>query len=442
MSSSTISYYHQHANDFQSQYLSQTAESVHASWKDYWPTQDQGQALDVGAGVGRDAQWLANKGWSVVAVEPAEGLRELGRTLTQSSPVTWLNDALPALEKTVALEMKFDLILLSAVWMHIPSSQRQRAFRKLSGLLKANGLLVISLRHGDSPDEREMYPVSADEIKRWAAEQGLAFAFHATDDDKLGRSSVHWETCVFRLPDDGTGAFPLIRHIVVNDDKASTYKLALLRTLVRIADGHPGAVIRREGDRVMIPMGLVSLYWAKQYLPLLQQKIRQGSHPNHYTDPWQGLGFVKEDGLLQFKNHSVHDFVIGSLWMGASGQALQRSLAHITDTIRKMPVKYITVPGSQNKTVFEVLPATTRRRVQDTFHVNFEQLSMFGEFSIPETIWHLMSQYACWIEPVIINEWVMVMKSYESNQGIHQSQLYSTLNWAEANAVQILCASV
>jgi hypothetical protein len=30
-----------------------------------------------------------------------------------------------------------------------------------------------------------------------------------------------------RLPDDGSGALPLLRHIILNDDKSSTYKLAL-----------------------------------------------------------------------------------------------------------------------------------------------------------------------------------------------------------------------
>jgi hypothetical protein len=36
------------------------------------------QALDIGAGSGRDAAWLAAEGWNVVAVEPALGLIVLG----------------------------------------------------------------------------------------------------------------------------------------------------------------------------------------------------------------------------------------------------------------------------------------------------------------------------------------------------------------------------
>jgi hypothetical protein len=42
-----------------------------------------------------------------------------------------------------------------------------------------------------------------------------------------------------QLPDDGTGALPLLRGIILNDDKSSTYKLALLRAILRVADGTP-----------------------------------------------------------------------------------------------------------------------------------------------------------------------------------------------------------
>jgi hypothetical protein len=49
-------------------------------------------------------------------------------------------------------------------------------------------------------------------------------------------SGVTWETVCLKLPDDGTEALPLLRHVILNDSKSSTYKVALLRILVRIAD--------------------------------------------------------------------------------------------------------------------------------------------------------------------------------------------------------------
>ena len=69
----TIDYYNQHSDSFKEQYLSKSAEEVHECWIEHLPS--SGQALDVGAGVGRDALWLAKLGFDVVAVEPSEVAR-------------------------------------------------------------------------------------------------------------------------------------------------------------------------------------------------------------------------------------------------------------------------------------------------------------------------------------------------------------------------------
>jgi len=98
---------------------------------------------------------------------------------------------------------------------------------------------------------------------------------------------------VLTLPDDGTGAFPLIRNIVINDAKAATYKMALIRSILRIAEGHPGAVVEREStvDKIALPLGLVAMYWLKLFKPLVDSyKMPQSS------DPQKGLGFVKDNG--------------------------------------------------------------------------------------------------------------------------------------------------
>jgi hypothetical protein len=47
----------------------------------------------------------------------------------------WINDRLPRLENVHRLGISFDFILLNAVWMHVPSANRRRAFRKLVTLL-------------------------------------------------------------------------------------------------------------------------------------------------------------------------------------------------------------------------------------------------------------------------------------------------------------------
>ena len=416
----TIDYYSEHATDFKEQYLSKSAEDVHECWLKHLPK--HGQALDVGAGVGRDALWLAKLGFDVVAVEPSEGLRAEGLKLTQGESVHWIDDKLPELSKVEALNLRFDLILLSAVWMHVPASQRERAFRKLTNLLKPNGKIVISLRHGSSPDEREMYPVDKSELAGFANQYGLSLTYDCDDVDKLNRPDVYWETVVYSLPDDGSGAFPLIRNILINDAKSSTYKLALVRSLLRIADGYPGAVISRDEKHVTLPLGLVSLFWARQYRPLVDRHIQQNAASS------KGLGFIKDDGWLALKNRSPLDFSVGQIFMGDEAKALHKMLKDIGQTIKNMPAKYITLPGSKDR-VFDVTTSSKRLTTESLF-TDIETLSQFGEFLVPSKIWELMTQYACWIEPVAINEWVNVMKGYQNNQGIDIQSLHQSLAWS------------
>ncbi|MDP5033046.1 bifunctional 2-polyprenyl-6-hydroxyphenol methylase/3-demethylubiquinol 3-O-methyltransferase UbiG [Paraglaciecola sp.] len=257
MSDSNITYYSKQAESLSAQYDNVSFTDVHSDWLSHLP--NKGRVLDVGAGSGRDAAYLANKGLSVVAVEPAEGMRSLARITKPHPNIHWLDDTLPELKKVFALQIKFDLILLSAVWMHIAPSSREKTFRNLSALLKPNGKLVISLRHGECHDERVMYDVSVSEHAQLASKFGLSYelATAKAETDKLGRKEVSWQTVVLTLPDDGTGAFPLIRNIVVNDNKSSTYKLALLRSLLRIAEGHPGAVMSQSDDCVELPLGFI-----------------------------------------------------------------------------------------------------------------------------------------------------------------------------------------
>lgn len=198
-------FYNDHAEILAAQYLSKTFEEVHSSWLHHLLpllTKNTLSILDVGAGSGRDVYYLAEKAQGketqIIAVEPAVVLAKMGQVLTRDLPVRWIGDSLPPLQKVVGLAQQFDLILLSAVWMHLSSSERPLALVTLSRLLNSTGLLVISLRHGPSPDARVMHSVSVDELLTLAADCQLQLLDLSQDEtDKLGRSQVHWQTLVF-----------------------------------------------------------------------------------------------------------------------------------------------------------------------------------------------------------------------------------------------------
>src|SRR5450755_4779746 len=77
------------------------------------------RVLDIGAGTGRDAAWFASQGHRVVAVEPTDALRIPAMALHPSPDIDWLDDSLPSLAVLRARGAKFDLVMLTAVWMHL-----------------------------------------------------------------------------------------------------------------------------------------------------------------------------------------------------------------------------------------------------------------------------------------------------------------------------------
>jgi protein-L-isoaspartate O-methyltransferase len=157
--------------------------------------------LDIGAGTGRDAAALASMGHAVLAVEPTDELRHAAASLHPMPHIEWLDDSLPLLLRVTQRRLKFDLILLSAVWMHLDKRQRRRAMPCVAALLAPGGSMIMTLRHGLVPRGRRMFDVSAVETIGLAAAQGLVVALHADrQDGAQRRPGVSWTRLAFRKP--------------------------------------------------------------------------------------------------------------------------------------------------------------------------------------------------------------------------------------------------
>jgi SAM-dependent methyltransferase len=156
--------------------------------------------IDIGAGIGVDAAALAALGHHVVAVEPVAALRESGRQLHPSPNIEWVADALPSLGTLMPRAGTFDLVLLSAVWMHLDEGERRRGMGQVCALLRENGRIIMSLRHGPVPDGRRMFPVTSKETAELAAQAGLRciLELHAQSVQQRNRSQgVTWTHLAF-----------------------------------------------------------------------------------------------------------------------------------------------------------------------------------------------------------------------------------------------------
>lgn len=425
-----VSIYDQNADAFAVRYEAVSSEALLADVLSIVPRAAAGRlALDIGAGTGRDAAWLSGLGYEVVAAEPAAGMRRVAAARHGNAGVRWIDDALPGLERTHSLGLSFDLILLSAVWQHVAPEVRARAFRKIATLMKPGGTLVITLRHGPAPPDLKMHPTSTAELEGLARLYGLEVLQIAPSADLTGRPGVSWDSMALRMPDDDTGALPLVRGIVLSDDKSSTYKLALLRAVTRIADYAPAAAtpVPDGRDAVEVPLGLVALNWLRMYLPLVR-----GGFPQAPSNVGTGrLGFAKDgfEALLALNTAAV-DLRVGATLGQDAGVALMSALSRAANTIAKMPANYTRYPNGGG----QVFGVTKRKAGRPTTTVlDLEALRGWGHLEVPGHLWRAMSRFSSWIDPMLMGEWSRLTRAYADRMGIAiaPGAVERALSWVE-----------
>ncbi len=107
-----------------------------------------GAALDVGAGEGADAIWLASRGWRVTAVDlstvalerAAAHASELGADI--AGRIDWVHEDVTSWDPGPG---RYDLV--SAQYLHLPPGPRQAMLGRLAAAVAPGGTLLIVGHH-------------------------------------------------------------------------------------------------------------------------------------------------------------------------------------------------------------------------------------------------------------------------------------------------------
>jgi len=99
-----------------------------------------GRALDLGAGEGRNAVWLAEQGWKVTAVDFSRVAIERGAAIAQRAgvEVEWVQADLTEYRPATAA---FDLVVI--LYLHLPPEARRRVLEQAVAALYPGGRLLI-----------------------------------------------------------------------------------------------------------------------------------------------------------------------------------------------------------------------------------------------------------------------------------------------------------
>ena len=201
MDSRTIQYYDDHADELFALYTE--SESGPAKYfKVAFPPGSE--ILDIGAGSGRDLGILIHEQYEAYGAEPSPRLRSLALQV-QGLEGRIYEGALPDLSGRIG--RKFDGILCSAVFQHIPREQQFDAAFDIRNLLKSNGRLLLSFpkdRPGIDASGRDVHgrlytPLVTEELELLFERLGFQGIGVWTDADSLGRPGISWTTLLFVL---------------------------------------------------------------------------------------------------------------------------------------------------------------------------------------------------------------------------------------------------
>jgi SAM-dependent methyltransferase len=104
-----------------------------------------GRALDLAAGEGRNAIWLAERGWDATAVDfsavAMERARRIGDERLGTADAGRLTTVAADVLRWAASGTAYDLVLV--IFLHLPEAQRRVVHRRAADALAPGGMLLV-----------------------------------------------------------------------------------------------------------------------------------------------------------------------------------------------------------------------------------------------------------------------------------------------------------
>jgi SAM-dependent methyltransferase len=164
---------------------------------------EPGTAVDLACGEGRNAIWLAGRGWDVTALDFSEVAVDRGRRLAGELPVAWVvGDAL-----SVELP-RADLVLLA--YLQLPEEERRSVVRRAFAALRPGGTFFLvahdssNLTEGTGGPQDPTVLYTADDVVDDLADEPfevvragrVARVVHGEDDHGGSADRTAWDALV------------------------------------------------------------------------------------------------------------------------------------------------------------------------------------------------------------------------------------------------------
>ena len=198
MDDKTIEFYDRNASEIAKRY-EQIESSVVATAS---RLRSHGSVLDVGCGSGRDLSHLASLGFDVYGVDASKHLIDEAIERHPELKDRVFFGALP--HRLPSFAQTFDLVICSAVLMHVEPESLAPAIEALAAKVNKGGYLLLSVsssREGLDSTQRDangrvFFDHSEETLLQLIHSQGLGPVGYNTSPDAMGRDEIIWTTHV------------------------------------------------------------------------------------------------------------------------------------------------------------------------------------------------------------------------------------------------------
>ena len=198
----TLNYYENNAEALSQRYESANVDNIHVLLLNTFPPNSQ--LLEIGCGSGRDASFMHQHGYDVLAID---GSREMITEAKQCHPE--LEGSLEVMKIPDDLHFEsssFDGIYSIATLMHLDKDMIDRTIEKIATILKSNSKFFFSAsiqrddidEQGKDEKGRHFTDMSELEWVKCCEEYGLQLEHSEITDDGLDRDGIIWLTCIIK----------------------------------------------------------------------------------------------------------------------------------------------------------------------------------------------------------------------------------------------------
>lgn len=193
----TAEYYNEKSSEFIQKYDKVNMSSLHELLLKEISTNSN--VLDIGFGSGRDLQFLHDNNCNIWGIDSS---KEFVQNALQRFPTRqryFFKAHIPFDKKLFEIDVKFDLIICIAIWMHLEHSEYEAAVHSIVSVTKPNSTIVISYSKGERTDDpRYFEKVDLAYIIDLFKKSGFKLVKNTKNKDSLNRNNLNWITVVFK----------------------------------------------------------------------------------------------------------------------------------------------------------------------------------------------------------------------------------------------------